>query len=187
MKKKLMIITGAVALTGLLGTGVYHSTVSAAEPTLSNTEIEKLITTQYPGTITELELEKEDNRLIYEVEVKDSGVEYDLKIDADTGEILKLEKEIKQEKQVKKQEVKKDQKQKVEVQKESSKNNAMIDVNEAIEIALAKFPGTVEEAELDEDDGRYIYEIEIENGNKEAEFEIDAYSGKIIEMDIDED
>ena len=63
---------------------------------------------------------------------------------------------------------------------------SFISVEEAIEIALEEFSGKVEEAEFDEDDGRYLYEIEIENGDKEAEFEIDAVTGEIIDMEIDD-
>ncbi|MFP4457585.1 MAG: PepSY domain-containing protein [Clostridia bacterium] len=40
--------------------------------------------------------------------------------------------------------------------------------------------------ELEEDDDRYIYEVEVLNGETEYEFEIDAYSGEIIKMEIDD-
>ena len=40
-------------------------------------------------------------------------------------------------------------------------------------------------AKLDDDDGRGVYEIEFYVGNTEYDYEIDAYSGGIIEYDID--
>lgn len=43
----------------------------------------------------------------------------------------------------------------------------------------------ITELELDEDDGRLIYEIEIESVNGEAEIDIDAYTGDIISISID--
>ena len=42
-------------------------------------------------------------------------------------------------------------------------------------------------AKLDDDDGRGVYEIEFYVGNTEYDYEIDAYSGGIIEYDIDRD
>ncbi|MEC5424680.1 PepSY domain-containing protein [Virgibacillus sp. C22-A2] len=60
-------------------------------------------------------------------------------------------------------------------------------MKEAEEIALNSFSGTITEVELDEDDGRLIYEIEIENGNEEAEIDIDAYTGEILVLSIDRD
>ncbi len=54
--------------------------------------------------------------------------------------------------------------------------------DEAIAIALKESPGTVTKADLDDDNE---YEIEIRDGNKEIDFEIDAMTGEIREMDID--
>lgn len=191
MKKKITMITGAVALTGLLGFGVYQTTVSASEPSISDKEVEKLVTAQYPGTITELELEKENRRLVYEIEIESDGVEYDLKVDADTGEILKMEKDFRDvddedDRNDISEEVVVAGEEKVKAPNEKTTKDTFIGENKAIEIALAKFPGKVEDVELDEDDGRYIYEIEIENNDRDAEFEIDAKTGKILEMKIDD-
>lgn len=53
---------------------------------------------------------------------------------------------------------------------------------EAIAIALKESPGTVTKAELDADNE---YEIEIQDGNKEFDYEIDAVTGEIRERDTD--
>ena len=42
-------------------------------------------------------------------------------------------------------------------------------------------------AKLDDDDGRGVYEIEFYVGNTEYDYKIDAYSGGMIEYDIDRD
>lgn len=74
--------------------------------------------------------------------------------------------------------------------KESTKKPAkktVIDSDTALGIALKEFPGKATEVELDEDDGRLLYEIEIESSKGEAEMEIDAYTGEILAIEIDLD
>lgn len=257
MKKKIAIISGVLALIIALGIGIFKTDASQASPRLNHEEIKDLVSAQYPGIITELELEKENNRAFYEIEIENDEVEYELLVDGDTGEILKLKEKRKlidkkvaaKEKDADKKETKvkenddddrptntpstkveskeakeqnnngnqvqvkgtpkkvvvkdndDDDKPKQQPNKSSSsekqsnkqsqpkqtkKKNAVIDKNRAIQIALAEFPGKVEDVELDDDDGRLIYEIEIENGDQEAEIEIDAITGKIIMIDIDD-
>lgn len=266
MKKKTAIISGILAVFVALGIGMYAKNVSQAAPTLSHEEVKSLVTAQYPGTITELELDRENDQLYYEIEIENDEMEYELKVDANSGEILRLKeklvrnddskskqvkleekavavkeesdddddddnnqtvtvqnsspqtkvesKEVKQQSTEKKAEPKKQstkaqstsqktaekkqeqvkqqktaekkQEPKTEKKKKSEGKETIIDRNRAVQIALAKFPGKVEEVELDDDDGRLIYEIEIENGDKEAEFDIDAKTGKILKFEIDD-
>ncbi len=72
-------------------------------------------------------------------------------------------------------------------EKKSETKKAIISIEEAKRIALEAFSGEIDDIELDEEDGRLIYEVEIERGDKEAELEIDAYTGEIIIIEIDED
>lgn len=92
--------------------------------------------------------------------------------------------EKKDEKSKHKQQKNKEQKSE---QKKSEEKRAIISIEEAKRIALAEFSGEIDEIELDTEDGRLIYEVEIERGDKEAEFEIDAYTGEILLIEIDED
>lgn len=74
--------------------------------------------------------------------------------------------------------------------KEKGKHSSMhtvISVEEAKKIALKAFPGEIDDIDLDKEDGRLVYEIEIEREDQEAEILIDAYTGEIIIMEIDED
>ncbi|MEI3614719.1 PepSY domain-containing protein [Pseudogracilibacillus sp. SO30301A] len=207
MKKKIILTSGVLAITIALGLGIYKSDASQAEPKLNYDEVRGLISAQYPGTITELELEKDRNRVVYEIEIENDGMEYDLKVDGNSGEIIKIKekKTVAQKENQKKttdddKAVKEDTKdgqnqttQEIKVEKkESSKKeknnkNTVIDASEAIAIAQKEFPGTVTDVELDEEDGRYIYEIEIKANGEEAEIEIDAMTGEIIVIEIDED
>ena len=52
---------------------------------------------------------------------------------------------------------------------------------------LSKVPGArILEIELDRDDGRTYYEGEAYANGYEYEFEVDAYTGAIIEWEVDE-
>ena len=62
--------------------------------------------------------------------------------------------------------------------------------DEAKEIALAQVGMNAEDVnfkkvKLDEDDGRVAWEIEFVAGGMEYEFDIDAGTAAIVEMDID--
>lgn len=53
--------------------------------------------------------------------------------------------------------------------------------------ALERFPGRFLEAELEWDDGRYVYELEIvTDGRRVLELEYDAVSGKLLDVDEDD-
>lgn len=48
----------------------------------------------YPGRVIEIELEKEDDRYVYELEiVDDNGIVWEIELDARTGELLERERE----------------------------------------------------------------------------------------------
>ncbi len=66
--------------------------------------------------------------------------------------------------------------------------NIRITAEESKNIALEKIPGTVEEVELDEEDGFFVYEVEVETKDgKEYEFMIDAQTGEILDFESDGD
>jgi uncharacterized membrane protein YkoI len=205
MKKKVLAAIGALTVAGVIGFVYSESGVVKAEPSLSQDDIRKKVMEQYPGEITELELEKKGNREIYEVEIKLEGKEYELKMDGDTGEVLKLEGKVPTkddgQSSVKVEGAEKDSKpnsnvadqnkQPVNKENDSKKTSpstkTVISTEEAKKIALSNFAGDIKELELDEDDNRLIYEIEIVNGNRKAEIEVDAYTGAVLVLEIETD
>ncbi|WP_052360566.1 PepSY domain-containing protein [Oceanobacillus manasiensis] len=176
MKKKVGLLIGSVAGAAILGFGVYQSSADAKDPKLNTEEIQQMVTEQYSGTITELELEKDATRTVYEVEVTDTENEIDLKLDASSGEVLS-EKSKKVDLE--------DDRDDVEITTKDVQKGEFITVKEAISISKEQFDGEVREVELDEDDGRVVYEIELIKDRKEADFEIDAVTGEVLELDID--
>lgn len=99
MKKNILIGIGALIVALGLGFGAYSSSASDKVPNLSEEEIIEIVTAQYPGEIKEIELEKKGSQLIYEVEVENGNVEYEIKLDANTGEIIKISEKVIPEKQ----------------------------------------------------------------------------------------
>lgn len=214
MKKKLVLVfVGTVAII-VLGLGIFNSSPSQAEPGMSVYEIKEVVLTQYPGEITDVVQGTEFNRPVYEIEIAGDERAYDLKLDGDTGEVLDItEKELNDSSHLvleekentsenskgnesndkkkagseKKEIAKKNEKEKSKDPKNNSKYKGIISPEEAIEIALDEFPGKVDDIELDKEDGRLIYEIEIERNDMEADLEIDAYTGEIIVIEIEED
>jgi uncharacterized membrane protein YkoI len=215
MKKKIGITVGTMAVAALIGLGFSQTGVVNADPALNVKEIKAKVTDQYPGTITELELDERANKPIYEIEIKNDNREYELKVDGNTGEVLTLdEKAVKNkpsdvnmvEKETidNKKEGKNDSKATDDDNQTKNDDNrkgdddkgsaaikpakkAVIGDEKARSIAASQFSGSIVELDLDEDDGRLIYEIEMKNGDSEAEIEIDAYTGTILVVDIDQD
>lgn len=190
----------------VLGLGIYHSNASQGSPKLSTDDIKEIVSTQYPGTITEIEFETDFNKAIYEVEVVSDGKEYDLKLDGNTGEVVKLkEKSITNKDKIvlddnidlkgneNKERVSEDSRKSEGVEKEKNQqepteNNfnqkTVIDSKKAIDITQETFSGIVTELELEKEDGRLIYDVELISGREKAEIEIDAYTGEVLVIEI---
>ena len=122
-------------------------------------------------TFVEAELDRDDGRLVYELEFyTSSGKEYDYEIDAATGEVVKYDYDA-------------------EHYAPSTGTSAALDAEGAKALALAQVPGAtaadIREFEADRDDGRIQYEGEIVYGGMKYEFEIDGYSGAIREWEAE--
>ena len=121
---------------------------------------------------TEMDLEREDGRLVYEVEFHVDGVSYEYKVDANTGEIVKRDQEVEKRRKV------------------EEKKSSLIGIERAKEIALEhakQEAGAVKftKSELDDDDDHYEYELKFYSATKDFEYEIDAISGKVLKSEID--
>jgi uncharacterized membrane protein YkoI len=222
MKKKIIAAFGALTVAGVIGFTTFQTGIVNAEPKLTKEDIRNQVTSQYPGTISELELERGAN--VYEVEVVVDDKEYELKIHGDTGDVLKLEEKAISAKVVaENNKVAADQKtdknaisngdtdddkkpnattqtpvnnsnddvqgekttKSVATKKSVAPKKTVISIEEAKRIALNNFEGTIVELELDDDDNHRTYDIEIVNGNRKAEIEIDAFTGKVIVLEIE--
>ncbi|HZG14225.1 MAG TPA: PepSY domain-containing protein [Candidatus Bathyarchaeia archaeon] len=115
------------------------------------------------GLITELKLDIEGGALVYQVEIVHNGYDQDVYVDAQNGQVWRENDPLRKQQLVK------------------------ISEEEAKKIALSKLGGTIVDFELDEDDGRYVYSMEIRTNNRqEAEIEISATTGEVLDMEWDD-
>jgi uncharacterized membrane protein YkoI len=171
MKKRWMLIpamAGVVAIGGVAMADDSAPSVSKQADKMISLQEAKQVATQKVkgGYVTEIELDQDDGRYHFDIDLKDNKNEYDLEVDAFTGEIIKFEKEV-------------------EKDRTQAKSGKLLTKEEAIAIAKKQAAGTVKEIELDDDDGRKVYEIEIKDNEFKYEIELDAVTGKVLEFEKD--
>ncbi len=122
----------------------------------------------------DVEFDFDDGKYLYEVEFRIGAVKYEYDIDAKTGEIHKKEVD--------------DQ----TVIEKAPDGMTFIGVEEAKRIVLENAKVTLEEvtikkAKLDFEKGSYVYEIEFVKGTVEYEYELNAQTGAVIKVEIDDE
>lgn len=126
-----------------------------------------------------VELEFENNRIVYDVDFYSGNVEYDYEIDAVSGTILSADKDIENyvipaqtSATVAKNTADSTKDQGTEISVEKAKQIALSHAG----VGSAKFT----KAKLDYEDGVKVYEIEFKVGNVEYEYEIKVSNGAIV-------
>lgn len=123
------------------------------------------------------EFDRDDRAANYDVDFCFDGIDYDYKINAVTGEVIKAEKELCDHKHSQQTESKKEEK--------PENTSSKITKDEAKAIAL-KHAGLSEssikhlEIEYDKDDGVYKYEVSFDHNGYEYDYDINALTGEII-------
>src|SRR5699024_2487312 len=75
---------------GILGIGIYYSAGSEATQPLPEEEIVDTIQTQYPGKVTNVNLEQDEGAPTYEAELTGENKKFALQLDASSGKVLDL-------------------------------------------------------------------------------------------------
>ena len=120
-------------------------------------------------TFVKAELDRDDGRAVYEVEFYSGSREYDYEINAVTGAVADFDSDI-------------------EDYTIPSDSKDYISREKAQKLAQAKAPkATLIKLELDVDDGRAVYEGELQDGSLEYEFEIDAVTGSFLKWEQERD
>ncbi|MDG5789845.1 PepSY domain-containing protein [Evansella sp. AB-P1] len=130
----------------------------------------RIATEKVDGIVKEIELESDDGIVYYEIEMMTPQGEAELEINAFTGEIISFSM---------------DKKKSTGFQFDGN-TSSVIGIVEAKRIANERVTGTIKEIELDHDDGRLYYEIEMKTSRGEVEIEIDARTGEIISIEFDD-
>lgn len=122
-----------------------------------------------------IELEKEKNNVIYDIEFTANGYKYDYDINAVTGKVIKSEK-----KAVKKTTAKPAAATTAKVSYIGEAKAKSIALNHA---KVAANKAYAMKCKLEKEKGVYIYEVEFKSGRYEYEYDINAATGKIIKFD----
>jgi uncharacterized membrane protein YkoI len=130
----------------------------------------KAALTKHEGKIVKTEFKSENKKGVYEFDIESAdGTAWDIECDAKSGKIIEVEQEVKA---------------------DDAKFKAIAKVSEADAkaTALAAHPGTVVETEYElEADGKASYEFDILEADKEEiKVEVDAATGKIVEVSYEE-
>lgn len=125
--------------------------------------------------------DRDDGRMIYEIQFDANGTEYDYEIAAEDGTILTADTESVASNTAAQNG---QQNNTQNNQSQSAGANVAVSQEQAMQTALERIPGATESdirMELDNDDGQYKYEGDIIYDQREYEFEIDANTGVILE------
>ena len=178
--KVITTVLASAVLVGGLGASAYAMTdQSKSNDKKQTTTIEeakaKDIALQKTdgGDITNIQLAVDDGVKQYEVDITKGNKEYDVDIDSSSSKIIEFDEEQKD----------------GEDEKEEELQNVSpaISLDQAIKTALKSAKGTVNETDLDQENNRLVYEIEIDTADKrEATVSVDAKNGGVISVEIDD-
>lgn len=94
--KKLLFLGGLLAGLTLALAGMENALPKPKQAKISPQEAISSAKLQVSGDVLGYELEDEDGKLVYGVKLVKGDEEYDVKVDANTGKVLKVDKEKEQ-------------------------------------------------------------------------------------------
>ncbi len=127
------------------------------------------------GIVESIDLETKVGKSYYEVEIEKDHMDYDIYIDAVTGEPYSIKQDDRFD----------DDDEFVDQGKSTNTNGTAIMETEAAAIAEKAVNGKMVEIEKEHDDGILKYQLELHTDRGAAEVEIDAYSGYFIDLVYD--
>lgn len=140
-------------------------------------EAQEIALGQVDGKVTKAVEEVDDGRTYYDFDIIANNQKHEIEIDASTGKITKNSIDDDYVPPV------------TETTDQNTTQTTIITSEEAQKIAMDRVGnnGYLVKCELDMDDGRQVYEIEIQNGRIEYNIDIDAVTKEIIKYEEDHD
>lgn len=143
------------------------------------------------GIVTDIDIDRMNDTYVYDIEIFKDNYEYELIINATTGEQISLlshEDSWENDKFNLDWDYEEYFDDDITYSNGSNSTKDVIGVEKAKQIALSKVPGAkITKLELDSDDGMVCYEGEMYKDGWEYEFKIDAYTGNTLEWEKDFD
>lgn len=179
------VVTGLTLLSGaVVAYAAPANRTSASSTSLIDVEKAKSIAladadlSEKDVTFVKTKLDRDDGRYEYDIEFYSGNVEYDYEIDATTGKILEVDRDI-EHYYIHGSAV---------ANSMPATNNSFIGETKAKSIVLEnaglrEADVTFIKVKLDYDDGRDVYDVEFYSANTEYDYEIDAITGQIREYD----
>lgn len=127
------------------------------------------------GKVDDVDLERRNGQTFYEVEIDRKGNDAVVRLDAYTGKIVAVFNDD-------------DDDDYTTGTGATGSKEVKLTAAQASSIALKQSGGgKVTKVELDHDDGRYVYEVELRTDQGEADVDVDADTGKVLKFDQDFD
>ena len=156
MKKAL----GAAVLAAVLG-------VTGLQAAITSKEALNIAEKNFPGSsVKDIEMNVKKGVTFYKIESFKDGVKQEIKIDANSGQIVKVENKNKKH---------------ILPNETVDFSKFALSIDEAVAKAQALEAGwSLDEAELDNKNGAWIYKVELKRDGSEKKVIIDAQNGEII-------
>ena len=154
-------VLSAAVLAAILG-------ATGLQAAITSKEALNIAEKNFPGSsVKDIEMNVKKGVTFYKIESFKDGVKQEIKIDANSGQIVKVEN--------------KNKKHILPIEAVDFSKFAL-SIDEAVSKALALEAGwSLDGAELDNKNGRWVYEVELERGISEKKVIINAQTGEIID------
>lgn len=167
MKKIIVVPALLVAIGGgfMLAQAGLSSSKANEQNFIKAAEAKQAALNLYGGTVVSFELDKDTRNPHYEIEIVSDKGKVEVEVDAVSAKAKITERES------------------VDVAEATAAQNAKISQDEAVKIAQAQFAGDLHEIKIDEENNRFVYEVELRSATEKAEFDIDVETGEILKVE----
>jgi uncharacterized membrane protein YkoI len=176
----LLVESKGIAASGMEARGTASDTAYIGVEKATNAALDHASINENDAAQLHVELDFDDGIMVYDVEFYYNNTEYEYEVNASDGAVLSFDKE--QENDNGKRETKKNAPQ-------TQTSEEFIGEEQAVAIAETHagiMSHTNLKAELDKDDGIYVYEVEFDADHIEYDYEISATTGEIISWESEE-